>query len=44
MRRNNHVFLMGTIVKYSTNTLPVDGEVTPVMELQVQTDSPDQGG
>lgn len=44
MRRNNHVFLMGTIVKYSTNTLPVDGEMTPVMDLQVQTDSPDQGG
>lgn len=44
MRRNNHVFLLGTIVKYSTNTLPVDGEMTPVIDLQVQTDSPDQGG
>lgn len=44
MRRNNNVFLMGTVVRYSTNTLPVDGEMTPVMDLQVQTDAPDQGG
>jgi hypothetical protein len=44
MRRNNYVFLMGTVVHYSTNMLPVDGEPTPVMELQIQTDSPDQGG
>lgn len=44
MRRNNNVFLMGTIIQYSTNTLPVDGELTPVMDLQVQTDSPEQGG
>jgi len=44
MRRNNNVFLMGTIVQHSTNTLTVDGDLTPVMDLQVQTDSPDQGG
>lgn len=44
MRRNNHVFLMGTIIHYNTSTLPVDSELTPVMDLQVQTDSPEQGG
>lgn len=44
MRRNNYVFLMGTVIHYTNTTLPVDGELTPVIDLQVQTDSPAQGG
>lgn len=44
MRRNNNVFLMGTVASHATRTLPVDGEMTPVMDLLIQTDKPDKGG
>ena len=44
MRRNNNVFLLGTVTSHATRTLPVDGEMTPVMDLLVQTDDPDKGG
>lgn len=44
MRRNNNVFLLGTVTSHATRTVEVDDEMTPVMDLLVQTDNPDKGG
>ena len=40
MQRNNTVFLC----EHRTRSMQVDGELTPVMDLLVQTDRPENGG
>ncbi|MBX3001376.1 MAG: hypothetical protein KF893_22835 [Caldilineaceae bacterium] len=44
MRRNNNVFLVGTIMQYAERTMEVEGKCMPLIDLLLQTDSPKVSG
>lgn len=44
MQRNNLVFLFGQVAHYTTRNLQVDGEMTLMMEIELQTDKVENGG
>lgn len=44
MRRNNLVFLVGEVLTYAQREIEVAGEITPVLDLLLLTDSVDVSG